>query len=159
MIHALDVLSCKSTLIEKQPKCKNKIISLSSMVDSWPFSQTSLLPLPFCFQVLTFSKHTAPNELGQFCSLFVLGGAMKYSGLVPPWDQAGGCGFVSMPHPALLSSVHSAPRTEVLRGWIQESTPSKKNVPFSAHLLGFPFPTQWEFALPSCNTSHLIAWY
>lgn len=110
------------------------------MVDSWPFSQTSLLPLPFCFQVLTFSKHTAPNELGQFCSLFVLGGAMKYSGLVPPWDQAGGCGFVSMPHPALLSSVHSAPWTEVLRGWIQESTPSKKNVPFFCSSSRFSLP-------------------
>lgn len=39
---------------------------------------------PLCFQVLTFSERRAPNEPGQFCSLFVLGGAMKYSGLVLP---------------------------------------------------------------------------
>lgn len=79
------------------------------MFDVWPFSHTSLFPLPLSIQVLTFSEHTAPNEPGQFCSLFVLGGAMKYSGLVLPWDQAGGCGFVSMPRPALL--VHCPLRT------------------------------------------------
>lgn len=82
----------------------------------WPTT-----PTPPCFWVLTFSEHRAPNEPGQFCSLFVLGGAMKYSGLVLPWDQAGGCGFVSMPHPTLLSTVHDAPWTIVLRGWTQES--------------------------------------
>lgn len=87
------------------------------------------------FWVLTFSEHTAPNEPGQFCSLFVLEGAMKYSGLVLPWDQAGGCGFVSMPRLALLSSVSTpAPWTIVLRGGSRESTPSKNIVPFSAHL-------------------------
>lgn len=43
-----------------------------------------LSPFPICFQVLTFCRHTPPNELAQFCSLFVLGGAMKYSGLVLP---------------------------------------------------------------------------
>lgn len=42
------------------------------------------LSLPLCFWVLTFSDHAAPNEPGQFCSLFVLGGFMKYSGLVLP---------------------------------------------------------------------------
>lgn len=59
---------------------------------------------------------------------------MKYSGLVLPWDQAGGCGFVSTPRPALLSSVHSEPWTIVLRGWTRVSTPSEHYVPFSAHL-------------------------
>jgi len=44
----------------------------------------SLLALALCFQVLTLCKHTAPNELAQFCSLFVLGGAIKYSGSVLP---------------------------------------------------------------------------
>lgn len=78
-------------------------------------------PLYLCFRVLTFSEHRAPNEPGQFCSLFVLGGAMKYSGLVLPWDQAGGCGFVSTPRPALPSTVHPAPSTIVLRGWTRES--------------------------------------
>lgn len=58
-------------------------------------------PSPLWAQVTTFSKSSAPNEPGQFCSLFVLGGAMKYSGLVLPWDQAGGGGFVSEPRPAL----------------------------------------------------------
>lgn len=110
------------------------LLSIRFMFDVWSFSQTSLLPLSLCFRVLTFSERTAPNEPGQFCSLFVLGGAMKYSGLVLPWDQAGGCGFVSTPHPALLSSVHSEPWTVVLRGWTRVSTPSEHYVPFSAHL-------------------------
>lgn len=47
-----------------------------------------LLCLSFCFPVwfctLTFSEHMLPNEPSQFCSLFVLGRAIKYSGLVLP---------------------------------------------------------------------------
>lgn len=42
---------------------------------------------------------------------------MKYSGLMPPSNQAGGCCFVSTPpRPALLSAVHSALWTAVLKG-------------------------------------------
>lgn len=63
---------------------KKILLSVRYAFDVWPFSLIGLLPLPLCFQVLTFSEHTAPNEPGQFCSLFVLGGAMKYSGLVLP---------------------------------------------------------------------------
>lgn len=64
---------------------------------------------PVCFCTLTFSEHMRPNEPSQFCSLFELGKAIKYSGLVLPWEQTGGCGCIIMPHPALLSTVHHEP--------------------------------------------------
>lgn len=61
---------------------------------------------------------------------------MKYSGLVLPWDQAGGCGFVNTPHPHthVQCPPHTLPWTTVLRGRPWEFTPSEHNVPFSAHL-------------------------
>lgn len=63
-------------------------------------------PPPRCFRVLALSRRRAPNEPGQFCSLFVLGGAMKYLASVPPRDQAGGGGFVSAPRPCPPSTRH-----------------------------------------------------
>lgn len=85
-------------------------------------------PPPRCFRVLTLSRRRAPNEPGQFCSLFVLGGAMKYLASVPPRDQAGGCGFVCAPR--RLSAVRPAPpSTVVLRGgWGTRESPLPLNI-------------------------------
>lgn len=109
---------------------------------------------PACFCTLTFSEHMLANEPSQFCSLFVLGRAIKYSRLVLPWET-GGCSCIIMPHPALLSTVHAELWPVVLRVWTQEAPapPPQLNVPFS-----FPLPA---FSLPSSGSSshYLIAVY
>lgn len=110
---------------------------------------------PVCFGTLTFSEHMLPNEPSQFCSLFVLGRAIKYSGLVLPWDQTGGCGCIIMPHPALLSTAHPKPWTVVLRVPTQEA-PVPSNA--MSHFFSPPLPA---FSLPSSDSSshYLIAVY
>lgn len=80
---------------------------------------------------------------------------MKYSGLVLPWDQAGGCGFVSSPHPALLQpSVHPVPWTTRScegnggGGPHTSSLPPNIMLPFSAHLHRCFPPTRSRRPIP-----------
>lgn len=99
---------------------------------------------PVCFCTLTFSEHMRPNEPSQFCSLFVLGRAIKYSGLVLPWEQTGGCGCIIMPQPLScpLSTMNRGPEG-VISG---DFSPIKHYVPFSSP--------------PLCHhlDPHLITW-
>lgn len=114
---------------------------------------------PACFCTLTFSERVLPNEPSQFCHLFVLGRAIKYSGLVLPWDQTGGWSCIIMPQPALLSTVHAEPWPVVLRMWTQEApAPSPPHIP--QHNVPFSFSPP-AFSLPSSSSSshYLIAVY